>query len=100
REHALAICGAADRAAALTNQLLAFSRRQVVQQRIVNLNDLVRNMQGLLHRLLGETVELRAILSPVAGHVRVDPGQIEQVIVNLAVNARDAMPDGGKLTIE
>ena len=100
REHAQAICEASERAAALTNQLLAFSRRQIVQQQIVDLNDLVLNMQGLLHRLLGETVELRAVLSPVPGKVKVDPGQIEQVIVNLAVNARDAMPDGGKLTIE
>jgi PAS domain S-box-containing protein len=99
-EYAKAICDSADRAAALTGQLLAFSRRQVVQPSIVNLNDLVANMEEMLHRLLGENVELSTILSPVPGRVKVDPGQIEQVIVNLAVNARDAMPEGGKVTIE
>jgi PAS domain S-box-containing protein len=97
---AQAICRASDRAAALTSQLLAFSRRQIVQPRTVNLNDLVAGMQEMLHRLLGETVLLQTIQSKVAAKVKVDPGQFEQVIVNLAVNARDAMPEGGELTIE
>jgi len=99
-DYAKAIRDSADRAAALTGQLLAFSRRQVVQARVVNLNDLVVNMEGMLGRLLGENVELSTIRSPISGKVKVDPGQMEQVIVNLAVNAKDAMPDGGKVTIE
>jgi PAS domain S-box-containing protein len=99
-EMAEAICQSSDRAAALTRQLLAFSRRQIVQSRIVNMNDLVGNMEGMLRRLLGENIALTIILSALPGNVKVDPGQIEQVIVNLAVNARDAMPNGGKLTIE
>jgi PAS domain S-box-containing protein len=97
---ARAICQAADRAAALTSQLLAFSRRQIVQPRIVNLNDLVAGMQEMLHRLLGEAVSLKTIPSKLPAKVKIDPGQFEQVIVNLAVNARDAMPEGGDLTIE
>jgi len=99
-EKAEAICQSSDRAAALTRQLLAFSRRQIVQPVIVNLNDLVAKMEEMLRRLLGEDVALTTILSALPGNVKVDPGQIEQVIVNLAVNARDAMPTGGKLTIE
>jgi PAS domain S-box-containing protein len=94
------ICAASDRAAALTRQLLAFSRRQPVQQQIVNLNDLVWNMKSMLHRLLGETIKLDVALNAVPGKVRADPGQIEQVIVNLAVNSKDAMPSGGNLTLE
>ncbi|HWR34798.1 MAG TPA: PAS domain S-box protein [Clostridia bacterium] len=91
---------AADRAASLTRQLLAFSRRQVLAPKVLDLNAIVTNMDKLLRRLLGEDVELLTVLAPSLGHVKADPGQIEQVIMNLAVNARDAMPSGGRLTIE
>ncbi|OQW35396.1 MAG: hypothetical protein A4E19_01085 [Nitrospira sp. SG-bin1] len=92
---------AADRAAGLTSQLLAFSRRQFVATKIVDLNALVMNMDGMLRRLLGEDIiELCADLEPQLGAIKADPGQIEQVIMNLAVNARDAMPMGGQLTIQ
>jgi two-component system cell cycle sensor histidine kinase/response regulator CckA len=91
---------ATDRAAGLTRQLLAFARRQAIEPRIINLNDLIRNMDKLLRRLIGEDIDLVTLPAPELGQVKADPGQIEQVIVNLAVNARDAMPDGGKLTIE
>jgi len=91
---------AADRAAGLTRQLLAFSRRQVLAPKVVNLNDLVEDMNKLLRRLLGEDIELCTKLDGTLGSVTADPGQIEQVIMNLAVNARDAMPKGGKLTLE
>jgi len=89
---------AAERAAALTRQLLAFSRRQPLQQKVVDLNSVVTNMEGLLRRLIGEDVEL---LTELDGEprVKVDPGQIEQVITNLVVNARDAMPSGGSVTL-
>ncbi len=91
---------AGQRAAALTSQLLSFSRKQVLQPRVVDLNSVVTNLERMLRRLIGEDVELVTVLKPELGRVRVDPGQIEQVIMNLAVNARDAMPAGGKLTIE
>ncbi len=92
---------AADRAAGLTGQLLAFSRRQFVAAKIVDLNAVVMNMDGMLRRLLGEDViELCADLEPQLGSIKADPGQVEQVIMNLAVNARDAMPTGGQLTIQ
>ena len=91
---------AATRASALTRQLLAFSRQQVLQPVVLNLNDVVADIQKMLHRLLGEDIDLQASLTNDLGNVRADPGQIEQVIMNLAVNARDAMPTGGKLTIE
>jgi PAS domain S-box-containing protein len=91
---------AADRAARLTKQLLTFSRKQVVQIQPVNLNDLVQGMEPMLKRLLGEDVTLTTALAPDLAAVEADPGQLEQVIMNLAVNARDAMPDGGQLTIE
>jgi two-component system cell cycle sensor histidine kinase/response regulator CckA len=91
---------AAERAAALTRQLLAFSRRQVFERRTINVNTLLCDLDKMLRRLIGEDVSLTTLLDPNLGSVRADAGQIEQVIVNLAVNARDAMPDGGKLTIE
>src|SRR5579872_2046326 len=90
----------AERGGALTNQLLAFSRRQPLQTRIVHLNDLVLQIERLLRRLIGEDVELITIPAASSDMVSADPGRLEQVIMNLAVNARDAMPNGGKLTIE
>jgi PAS domain S-box-containing protein len=92
---------AGDRAEALTHQLLAFSRKQVLQPKLLNLNSVVSGIESLLRRLIREDIELRTVLAADLGTVKADPGQIEQVIVNLAVNARDAMPGGGKtLTIE
>ncbi|HLQ59905.1 MAG TPA: ATP-binding protein, partial [Gemmatimonadales bacterium] len=91
---------ASERAASLTRQLLAYSRRQMLQPKVLDLNVVVAEMDKMLRRLIGEHIALVAALQSDLGHVRADPNQIEQVIVNLAVNARDAMPDGGKLTIE
>jgi CheY-like chemotaxis protein len=91
---------AADRAASLTRQLLAFSRQQVLAPRILDLNAAVGNMEQMLRRLLGEDIELSTALGEKLGQVKADPGQVEQVIMNLAVNSRDAMSRGGKLTIE
>ena len=91
---------AAKRAAELTKQLLAFSRKQIIEPRVIDLNALVENLQRLLSRIIGEDVRLVTRYDPDLGRVLVDPGQLEQVIVNLAVNARDAMPDGGTLRIE
>jgi two-component system cell cycle sensor histidine kinase/response regulator CckA len=91
---------AGERAAGLTSQLLAFSRQQVIERRIVDVNALVADLERMLLRVLGEHLELRTHLAPDLHHVLADPGQIEQIIVNLAVNARDAMPSGGKLVIE
>jgi len=85
-------------AAALTRQLLTFSRKQAIEPRILKPNDVIRNVERMLKRLIGEDVEFRAILDPAAGSIKADPGQLEQVIMNLAVNARDAMPNGGKIT--
>ncbi len=94
------IHSAAERAAVLTRQLLSFARRQRVEPRVLDLNALTLNMDRLLRRLIGEHIELNTTLASELGAVRADPGLLEQVLVNLAVNARDAMPDGGTLTIE
>jgi PAS domain S-box-containing protein len=91
---------AALRAADLTRQLLLFSRQQVPVTKVVDLNDLLSNMDKMLQRILGEDVELVTVRGPTRVRVRVDPSHIEQVVMNLVVNARDAMPQGGKLTIE
>lgn len=90
---------ASDRATGLTRQLLAFSRRQVLQPTIIDLNSLVAGIEKMLGRLIGEDVDLRFSAAPDLGRISADPGQIEQVLMNLAVNARDAMPAGGTLTI-
>jgi two-component system cell cycle sensor histidine kinase/response regulator CckA len=91
---------AATSAAGLTQQLLAFSRRQILQPRTLDLNVVLRRVESLLMRIIGEDITLRLSLTSLPAIVTVDPGQIEQVVMNLAVNARDAMPDGGRLTIE
>ena len=100
KEHAEEIAKAARRAAGLTKQLLAFSRKQVLQIQVVDLNRVVRDMEGILTRIIGEDIELSTVLAPGLGRVRVDPLQIEQAILNLAVNARDAMTKGGRLILE
>ena len=99
RKEVQGVIRAADRAASLTRQLLAFSRRQLLTPRILDLNSVVSNMQNMLGRLLGEDIRLSTTLESNIGLVKADPNQIEQVIMNLAVNARDAMPAGGSLTI-
>jgi signal transduction histidine kinase/ActR/RegA family two-component response regulator len=91
---------ASQRAVALTRQLLAFSRRQILQPQIIDLNKTLRGLESMLRRLVGEDVELSLLLTDQPRGISADPGQIEQVIMNLVVNARDAMPTGGKLTIE
>ena len=94
------IAKAADRAAALTQRLLAFSRHQVLAPRVIDPNNVIAGMEKLLRRLIGAHIELRVELLPQTVAIKVDPGQLEQVLMNLAVNARDAMPRGGVLTIE
>lgn len=91
---------AGTRATLLTRQLLAFSRKQVLQPTVLDLNVVVAGAEALLRRLIGEQIEIRVVLAPELCRIKADPGQLEQIIMNLAVNARDAMPAGGKLTIE
>jgi PAS domain S-box-containing protein len=100
RDDLLQVQKAARSAATLTRQLLAFARKQAIEPRIFNPNDLLQELHALLRRLIGETIELHIQPASDLGLVRADPGQIEQVLVNLSVNARDAMPHGGTLTIE
>lgn len=88
------------RAAALTNQLLTFSRRQVIQPKVLDLNEVVRNLSGMLQRLIGEDIELVTMLDSPVGRVKADPGQLDQIIINLVLNACDAMPRGGRITFE
>lgn len=99
-EHAVEIEKAGERAAAMTKQLLAFSRQQVLTPEVLNLNTLVTDMEKMLPRLLGEDIGVSLSLDPSLGSVKADQSQIHQVIMNLAVNARDAMPNGGKLRIQ
>jgi PAS domain S-box-containing protein len=100
RKPMLEISKAGARAAVLTRQLLAFSRRQMLQAKVLDLNSVVTEMDTMLQRLIGEDVHLVTILKPSLGQIKADPGQLEQVLLNLVVNARDAMPKGGKITIE
>jgi len=91
---------ATTKAANLVRQILAFSRRQVMEMVVLDLNNLLRNLEKMFRRIIGENIELLTVLVDDLGRVKADPGQIEQVVLNLAINARDAMPQGGKLTIE
>ncbi len=95
-----AINDTAERTAGLTRQLLAFSRKQVLQPRVLDLNAVVADLAPMLQRLIGEDIELATALDPALGHVKADVGQLEQVVLNLAINARDAMPRGGRLMLE
>jgi two-component system, cell cycle sensor histidine kinase and response regulator CckA len=99
REDIQEIAAAADRAAALTGQLLAFSRKQVMQPRVMDINAVVSEVESMLRRLIGEDIELRISLDPDVARINADPGQLQQVLMNLVVNARDAMPTGGRLII-
>src|SRR4029079_10960816 len=90
---------AGERSASLTRQLLAFSRKQMLQPLVININHVLTEAEKMLRRLIGEDIDLATRLDPDLGRVRADPGQLDQVLMNLVVNARDAMPTGGHLTI-
>jgi signal transduction histidine kinase/HAMP domain-containing protein len=98
--HIEAIHTAGDRAAGLTRQLLAFSRKQVMELKVINLDAIINNMTTMLGRLIGERIEMKLLLRNPTANIKADPGQIEQIIMNLTLNARDAMPDGGSLILE
>lgn len=100
RVYAEEIMKAAERAAALTKQLLAFSRRQVVAPRVLEVNQAIRELEPMVQRLMGENIELLYKLTPHAGRVRIGPSQFDQVLLNLLINARDALPRGGRITVE
>ena len=100
REKIEMILEATNRSADLAHRLLAFSRRQVMEMKVLDLNNLLKDLDKMLHRVIGEDIELVNVLAEDLGRVKVDPGQVEQVVLNLALNAKDAMPRGGKLTIE
>jgi len=100
RPHVAEIKKAGDRASGLTRQLLAFSRKQILQPKVLDLNSVVSDVDKMLRRLIGEDIDLLTVTEPDLGQVKADPGQIEQVVMNLIVNARDAMPNGGKITLE
>jgi len=100
RQNLIEISKATNRAASLTRQLLAFSRKQLLDPKVLDLNAVVTDMSSMLCRLIGEDVELATDLAPDLGRVKADPGQVEQILMNLVVNARDAMPNGGTVTIE
>lgn len=100
RQHIETVLNSAEKASSLTRQLLAFSRRQIIQPQVVNLNAIITDMTKMIKRIIGEDIQLRLILDPKLWNVKVDPAQIEQVVMNLVSNARDAMPDGGVLTIQ
>jgi two-component system, cell cycle sensor histidine kinase and response regulator CckA len=99
REDVQEIAAAADRAAALTRQLLAFSRKQVMQPQVMDINAVIGGVENMLRRIIGEDIELQISLDPSAKAINADPGQLQQVLMNLVVNARDAMPAGGRLQI-
>lgn len=100
RDHLKSIDEASRRASALTRQLLAFGRKQVLQPKVFNLNSLIKDLDKMLRRLISEDIELREVTDPKLGTTKADPGQIEQVVMNLVVNARDAIKGGGRITIE
>jgi PAS domain S-box-containing protein len=100
QEAAKEVCLAAERASLLTRQLLAFSRQQFLQPRILDVNGVVRELEGMLRRVIGEDVECELSLDPSVGRVMADAGQIQQIVLNLSLNARDAMPRGGRLTVQ
>ncbi|MBW2465865.1 MAG: response regulator, partial [Deltaproteobacteria bacterium] len=100
RENIETIWAAADKAAALTRQLLTFSRKQLIEMKVVNLNEIIKNMGKMLIRLIGEDIGVDLKINRPVGNIPADPGQLEQILMNLAVNARDAMPFGGRFTVE